>query len=173
MQINVVLFAPEIPHNTGNVMRSCMASGVSLHLIEPLGFKLDAKELKRAGLDYLRDFSYKLYSSWLEFIKNNKGSFIFVSRYGKKTPREFDYKTEEENIYLVFGNESKGLPYEILHDKLDCCVRLPMVERARSLNLANCVAIMIYEVLAAYDYLNLSKIEVIKGEDWIFGKKED
>ena len=166
--INVVLFEPEIPQNTGNIMRTCVATNSNLHLIEPLGFKLDAKSLKRAGLDYLQNFQYQVYSDWENFVQRNKGVFVYITRYGKKTPKEFDFKGLKEDLYLVFGRETSGLPYELLHANLANCLRLPMVAQARSLNLANCVAIMVYHALGEMDYLDLCRQETIKGEDWIF-----
>ena len=168
MKINVVLFEPEIPANTGNIMRTCVATNSRLHLIEPLGFKLDEKSLRRAGLDYLRDFHYQVYANWQDFIKNNQGVFVYITRYGKKTPHDFDFKGLKEDLYLVFGRETSGLPYELLHANLANCIRLPMVPEARSLNLANCVAIMVYHALGELDYLDLCRNESIKGEDWIF-----
>jgi len=166
-----VLFEPEIPQNCGNIMRTCKASDCNLHLIEPLGFRLDEKSLKRAGLDYIKEFDYQLYENWEDFSAKNKGHYIYITRYGKQTPKEYDFKNVKEAIYLVFGKESRGLPYKLLHANLKDCVRLPMVANARSLNLANCVAIMIYHVLGEFDYLDLCKQETIKGEDWIYEER--
>ena len=173
MKLNIVLFEPEIPTNTGNIMRTCKATDSNLHLIEPLGFSMDQSSLKRAGLDYLKDFSYKLYDNWQHFAGKNQGNFIYITRYGKKTPKEFNFKENDEDIYLIFGKETTGLPYKLLHENLDNCIRLPMIEKARSLNLSNCVAIMTYHVLGEWDYLALSKKETIKGEDWIYKERDD
>lgn len=172
MNLNVVLFEPEIPANTGNIMRTCMVGNVNLHLIEPLGFYLDEKSLKRAGLDYMKEFPYKLYNDWLDFENKNPGNYFFITRYGKKTPLQFNWlENKSENIYLIFGKESSGLPYELLHKNLNSCIRLPMIKDARSLNLANTVAIMVYHVLGEFDYPGLAKEETIKGEDWIYQEK--
>ena len=162
--INIVLYEPEIPANTGNIMRTCMAFGMQLHLIEPLGFSLDEKHLRRAGMDYVKDVHYQIYPNWNFFLEKNKGSFYFVSRYATKTPDAFDYTQNTDDIYLVFGKESTGIPKDILYDHLDTCIRIPMVKEARSLNLSNCVALVSYEVLKQLNYPNLCQHETIKGE---------
>ena len=162
--INIVLYEPEIPANTGNIMRTCMAFGMQLHLIEPLGFSLDEKHLRRAGMDYVKDVHYQIYPNWNSFLEKNKGSFYFVSRYATKTPDAFDYTQNTDDIYLVFGKESTGIPKDILYDHLDTCIRIPMVKEARSLNLSNCVALVSYEVLKQLNYPNLCQHETIKGE---------
>ncbi len=167
MKINVVLYEPEIPQNTGNIMRTCVAANCQLHLIEPLGFKLDEKHLKRAGMDYREDINLIRYNSWEDFISKNNGNFIFITRYGDKSPTAFDYKTMEEDIYLIFGKESTGIPKSILKKYRNCCARLPMISTARSLNLSNCVAICVYEVHRQRNYEGLSPVEVLKGENWL------
>lgn len=169
MPLNVVLYQPEIPQNTGNIMRTCAGTNVILHLIKPLGFKLDPKYIKRTAVNYLEYVNYHVYEDYREFIDNNDGKFVFLTRYGKKTPKEFDFTDDNENIYLIFGRESTGIPKEILKENLDDCVRLPTNDSIRSLNLSNCVAIMVFEVLGQQDYPNLSKIEPasLKGEDWL------
>ena len=165
--INVVLFEPEIPQNTGNIMRTCAGTGVNLHLIEPLGFRLDEKSIKRSGVNYIEHCNYKVYSDFDEFKKNNDRKFYFFTRYGKKPHTDFDFSNTNDNIYLIFGKESTGIPKEILKDNLDKCIRIPMVDKARSLNLSNTVAIMLFEVYRQLDYVGLSKVEVIKGEDFL------
>jgi len=168
--INVVLYEPEIPQNTGNIMRTCMAFNCRLHLIEPLGFYLDEKHLRRAGMDYRNEIDYTVYPNWADFKAKNHGSFYYVTRYGSKTPSDFDYRSDaakNEDIYVVFGKESTGIDKEILYENLDRCVRIPMVENARSLNLSNCVALCIYEVLDQLDYPGLAREEVIKGSDFL------
>lgn len=165
--IHVVLYEPEIPQNTGNIMRTCMAANCQLHLIEPLGFKLDEKHLRRAGMDYRHEINMKQYPSWESFLQQNQGQYFFITRYGKKSPTAFDYSEIEEDIYLIFGKESTGIPKEILRPYQERCARLPMVENARSLNLSNCVAICVYEVLRQRNYEGLSKTEQLKGEDWL------
>ncbi|MCH3961112.1 MAG: tRNA (cytidine(34)-2'-O)-methyltransferase [Solobacterium sp.] len=168
--INVVLYEPEIPQNTGNIMRTCMAFGCRLHLIEPLGFYMDEKHLKRAGMDYVDDLDFTIYPNWTDFKTKNVGSFYYVTRYGSKAPSEFDYKKDadaKQDIYVVFGKESTGIDKEILYQNLDRCIRIPMVENARSLNLSNCVALCIYEVIDQLGYPGLAREEVIKGPDFL------
>lgn len=166
--LHLVLFEPEIPQNCGNIMRTCMASNTKLHLIEPLGFSLDEKHLKRAGMDYVKDLDYKIYPNWESFIEANPSpNYYFMTRYGQKAPSQFDFTQCEGDIYLILGKESTGIPKEILRGYLDNCMRLPMVPTARSLNLSNCAAIIVYEVLRQLDYPNLSGAEVIKGKDWL------
>ncbi len=166
--IHVVLFEPEIPQNTGNIMRTCAATGSKLHLIEPLGFSVDEKAVRRSGMDYRKDVDFHVYSNWQTFKSEHpNGFFVYMTRYGKKTPTQFDYTSTTEDIYLVFGKESTGIDKHILQGQLDRCARLPMIETARSLNLSNCVAICVYEVLRQLDYPGLSTTEVLKGEDWL------
>lgn len=166
--LNIVLFEPEIPQNTGNIMRTCMAANCKLHLIEPLGFSLDEQHLKRAGMDYIAQLEYEVYPNWEIFIKKQPSNYYyFMSRYGKQAPSDIDFKKCEEDIYLILGKESTGIPKEILQQYPDRLMRLPMVASARSLNVSNCAAIVIYEVLRQLNYPNLSTTEQIKGEDWI------
>lgn len=165
--IHIVLYEPEIPANTGNIMRTCMAFHMQLHLIEPLGFSLDEKHLRRAGMDYIQEIQYTCYPNWQTFLSKNTGTFYYVSRYASKTPDAFDYTQVKDDIYLVFGKESTGIPKNILANHLQQCMRIPMVEQARSLNLSNCVALCSYEVLRQLDYPNLCKHETIKGEDFL------
>lgn len=165
--INVVLYEPEIPQNTGNIMRTCVATNCKLHLIKPLGFSLDEKHLKRSGLDYIKNLSFIEYEDWYDFKSKNQGVYVYITRYGKKPPSNFDFSNIEEDIYLIFGKESTGIPKNILSDNLDYCFRLPMVVGTRSLNLSNCVAIVVYEVLRQKEYMGLSRFETIKGEDWL------
>ena len=166
--IHVVLYEPEIPQNTGNIMRTCVAAGCRLHLIEPLGFSLDEQKIRRSGMDYRDKLEMSAYPNWDAFCEANpQGEFYFLTRYGKQPPADFDYTQAQTDIYLVFGRESTGIPKAILRPHLDRCARLPMVADARSLNLSNCVAICVYEVLRQLDYPGLSKTEQIKGEDWL------
>ncbi|XMB72380.1 tRNA (cytidine(34)-2'-O)-methyltransferase [Mycoplasmatota bacterium WC30] len=169
MPLNVVLYQPEIPQNTGNIMRTCAGTNVLLHLIKPMGFKLDPKYMKRTAVNYLEHVNYKVYEDYKDFKSKNQGRFVFLTRYGKKNPREFDLSNVDENIFLVFGKESTGIPKEILKEHLEDCVRLPTNDKIRSLNLSNCVAVMIFEVLAQQNYPNLSKEEPItlKGPNWL------
>lgn len=166
--IHVVLFEPEIPQNTGNIMRTCAATNAVLHLIEPMGFSLDEKHLRRSGMDYREICEFHQYKDWDDFAQKHPGTKYFVTRYGKKPPSSFDFSVHlNEPVYLVFGKESTGIPKDILRTSLDTCMRLPMVEHARSLNLSNTVAICVYEVLRQLNYPGLSSLEVIKGADWL------
>jgi tRNA (cytidine/uridine-2'-O-)-methyltransferase len=165
--LNVVLYEPEIPGNTGNIMRTCVATGTKLHLIEPLGFKLDEKSIRRSGVNYIKDCDYKTYKNWDEFKENNIGDYYYLTRYGRKPHTSFDYSDNSKNIYLIFGKESTGIPKEILRKDLDHCLRMPMTDKVRALNLSNTVAIMVYEVLRQQNYPNLLKEEPFKGADWL------
>lgn len=164
--INIVLFEPEIPQNTGNIMRTCSVFEMKLHLIEPLGFSLDEKHLQRSGMDYINELDYTVYPNWNEFIKDKSGQFVFFTRYGMKSFDECKFN-KDEDIYMVFGKESTGIDKHILKDHIDDCYRIPMRADARSLNLSNCVAIGAYECLRQIGFGDLSDKEVIKGEDFL------
>ncbi len=165
--LNVVLYAPEIPQNTGNIMRTCAATNTKLHLIKPLGFSLDEKQIKRSGANYINECDYTVYENFEEFEKVNKGEYYFLTRYGHKPHTSFDYSDNKKNIYLIFGRESTGIPKEILKDHLNTCLRIPMTDKVRALNLSNCVAIMVYEVLRQQNYNNLLREEPFKGKDYL------
>ena len=165
--INIVLYEPEIPQNTGNIMRTCVATNCKLHLIEPLGFKVDDKTVKRCGVNYIDKLEYKIYKNFEEFLSQNDGEFYFFTRYGKKPHTDFNFQNKTKDIYLIFGKESTGIPKEILRNYLDRCMRLPTTANVRSLNLSNCVAIATYEVLRQLDYPDLLRTEPHKGEDWL------
>lgn len=165
--INIVLFEPEIPQNTGNIMRTCAGTYTKLHLIKPLGFSLDDKYLKRSGVNYISNCDYTVYENFEDFLSKNDGEFYFLTRYGKKPHTSFDYSDSSKNIYLVFGKESTGIPKEILKNHLDRCLRIPINDNIRALNLSNCVALMLYEVLRQQDYPNLLKEEPFKGKDYL------
>lgn len=165
--INIVLYQPEIPGNTGNIMRTCAATNAKLHLIKPLGFSLDESYIKRSGVNYIDKVVYELYEDFEDFVSKNDGEYYFLTRYGKKPHTTFDYSDTEKNIYLIFGKESTGIPKEILRNYLDRCLRIPTTDNVRSLNLSNCVAIVLYEVLRQQDYPNLLRKEPFKGEDWL------
>ena len=169
--LNVVLYEPEIPGNTGNIMRTCVASNFKLHLIEPLGFKLDSASIKRSGVNYIDKLDYVVYKNWEDFVSKDDGEYYFLTRYGKKVYTSFDFSDKNKNIYLIFGKESTGIPKEILRNYLDSCLRIPASANVRSLNLSNCVAIMIYEVLRQQDYPNLFRVEPHKGEDWLLDEE--
>ena len=165
--INIVLFEPEIPGNTGNIMRTCVATGSKLHLIEPLGFKLDDAHMKRSAVNYLENLEYEVYKNWDDFKSKNKGTYYYFTRYGHKPHTSFDYSNKDEDIYLIFGKESTGIPREILKDDLDHCMRIPMTNKVRALNLSNCAAIVVYEVLRQQDYRDLLREEPHKDKDFI------
>ena len=165
--LNIVLFEPEIPENTGNIMRTCAATNANLHLIRPLGFRLDQNSIKRSGVNYIDKVNYTLYDDYDDFCSKNPGEYYFMTRYGKKAHSEFDYSDKSKNIYLIFGKESTGIPKEILRNNLDRCIRIPSTDNVRSLNLSNCVAIVLFEVLRQQDYLDLCRCEPFKGEDWL------
>ena len=165
--INIVLFEPEIPGNTGNIMRTCVATNSKLHLIKPLGFSLEDKYIKRSAVNYLENLNYEVYENWDDFKSKNEGTFYYLTRYGKKPHTSFDYSDNKENIYLIFGKESTGIPKEILRNDLDRCMRIPMSKNVRALNLSNSVAIMVYEVLRQQNYNDLLLKEPHKSEDFI------
>ena len=168
--VHVVLFEPEIPQNCGNIMRTCVAAGCALHIIGPCGFDLDNPKFRRATTNHITWAEYTLYESFAEFESRNKGQFFFMTRYGKVPPSSFDFRTVDsagEDIYLIFGKESTGVPYDILKAHLDRCFRIPMAGECRSLNLSNAAAIAIYEVMRQLDYPGLSVTEVQKGEDFL------
>ncbi len=165
--INVVLYEPLIPQNTGNIMRTCVATGARLHLIEPLGFSIDDAHLKRSGVNYIDKLEYFVYKDYDEFLSKNKGEFYYFTRYGKKPHTSFDYSDCNSNIYLIFGKETTGIPKEILKNHLDRCMRIPMTSNVRALNLSNCVAIMVYEVLRQQNYRDLLFTEPHKGENYL------
>lgn len=165
--INIVLYEPEIPGNTGNIMRICAGTDTKLHLIEPLGFSLDEKSIKRSGANYIQFCDYTVYKNFNEFKEKNKGVYYYLTRYGKKSHTSFDYSNNTENIYFIFGKESSGIPKEILKDDLDKCMRIPMNNKIRALNLSNTVAIMVYEALRQQNYNELLLTEPFKGEDYL------
>ena len=151
-QLNLVLVEPEIPQNTGNIARTCAATGARLHLVEPLGFTPDDKKLKRAGLDYWHLLDITYYPNLSAFFQRNAGPFFYFST---KAPRAYTEVTYPPQVYLVFGKETAGLPEALLRENLERCVRLPMREGARSLNLSNSVAVGAFEVLRQWGWPNL------------------
>ena len=165
--VNVVLYEPEIPENTGNIMRTCAAVNAKLHLIRPLGFALHDTNIKRSGVNYIDKVDYVLYDDFDDFLSKNDGDFYYFTRYGKKSHSEFDYSNLDKNIYLIFGKESTGIPKKILRNNLDRCIRIPCSDNVRCLNVANSVAIALYEVKRQQNYDGLIKHEPFKGEDWL------
>lgn len=162
--LNIVLVEPEIPQNTGNIARTCAATGARLHIVEPMGFKIDDKKLKRAGLDYwyLLDITY--YQNLDDFFsKNEGGNFYYFSTKADMVYSEVEYP---DNSYLVFGKETKGLPEDLLYKNHDTTVRIPMIDDARSLNLSNSVAIGVYEVLRQWKFPSLLHKGQLRDFDW-------
>lgn len=166
---HIVLVHPAIPQNTGNIMRTCVGTKTHLHIIKPMGFSLDDKHMKRAGLDYIKDLKMTIYENWEEFVSLNKGDYHFFTRYSKLCYSDAQFVSSNDQ-YLIYGHEHDGIPHEILKEHLDECIRIPMSSDARSLNLSNCVAIGIYEALRQQNFPNLSKVEVQKGEDFIYNE---
>ena len=166
---HIVLYHPEIPQNTGNIMRTCAAADMKLHLIEPLGFSLDKKNVRRSAANYINEVEYEVHKDFEAFMAKNKGRYYFITRYGQKAPDMVDFKKSDEDIYVIFGSESSGIPKEILRPHLDNCLRLPMTDKVRSLNLSNTVAVLAYEVLRQQNYNDLwtHEPETLKGKDWL------
>lgn len=151
--LNIVLVEPQIPQNTGNIARTCAATGARLHIIRPMGFQIDDKKLKRAGLDYWHLLDITYYDNLDDFFsKNPDGSYYFFTTKGKKIYSDVDYPN---NTFIFFGREDAGLDEKLLYDNYDNCVRVPMIGDARSLNLSNTVAIATYEVLRQWQFPEL------------------
>ena len=144
-KLNIVLHEPEIPANTGNIGRTCVATGTRLHLIEPLGFSLSEKALKRAGMDYWKDLDVTTYLDFEDFLEKNPGAKIYMAT--TKAPKVYTEVNYEPDCYIMFGKESAGIPEEILLEHKETAVRIPMLDHIRSLNLGNSVAIVLYEAL--------------------------
>lgn len=165
--INIVLFEPEIPANTGNIMRTCAGINAKLHLIKPLGFSMEEKYVKRCAANYVENCEYEIYENYDDFIKRTKPEKIFyLTRYGKKNYFDFDYKNDEE-LFFMFGSESKGIDKEILNKNIEYCFRIPASDKIRSLNLSNVVAIVGYEAMRQKNFEGLELYEPFKGKDYI------
>ena len=154
-KLNIVLYEPEIPANTGNIGRTCVATGTRLHLIEPLGFHLDEKAIKRAGMDYWSELDVTTYVNWEDFCEKNPGAKIYMATTkGRHVYTEVSY---EPDCYIMFGKESAGIPEELLVENQENTIRIPMFGEIRSLNLGNSVAIVLYEALRQHGFENLNK----------------
>lgn len=162
MAMNIVLVEPEIPQNTGNIARTCKATGSVLHIVKPMGFTIDDKKLKRAGLDYWHELDIRYYENIDEFFEKCPGNYYFCTTKAKLRHSDPVFR---DGDYLVFGKETHGLPEPLLKDHYDTCIRIPMAEGARSLNLSNSVAIVLYEALRQMDYLTLSEEGSLTGRD--------
>lgn len=161
--INIVMVEPEIPQNAGNVARTCAATGARLHLVGPMGFTIDDKKLKRAGLDYWHFLDITYYENIDEFFEKNTGDFFYFTTKARHVYSEVAYP---DGCYLLFGKETKGLPEELLLKNRDSCVRLPMKGEARSLNLSNTVAVATYEVLRQWDFPKLENFGNLHNYRW-------
>lgn len=162
--LNIVLFEPEIPANTGNIGRTCVATNTRLHLIEPLGFRLDEKSLKRAGMDYWKDLDVTTYIDFNDFMERNPNAKIYMAT--TKAPNVYTDVAYEPDCYIMFGKESAGIPEEILVHHKDESIRIPMVSEIRSLNLSNSVAIVLYEALRQNNFANMTKEGHLHRLEW-------
>ena len=158
-----MLVEPQIPQNTGNIARTCAVTGARLHLVQPMGFTVDDKKLKRAGLDYWHALDITYYVDLADFFQKNDGPFYFFTTKGRHVYSEVSYP---DGAYLVFGREDAGLPEALLHENPDSCVRLPMRNNLRSLNLSNTVAIGVYEALRQWDFPDLSREGKLTAYSW-------
>ena len=164
MALNIVLFEPEIPANTGNIGRTCVATGTRLHLIEPLGFRLNEKSIKRAGMDYWEHLDVTRYMNFEEFLEKNPGAKIYMATTkGQHVYTEVNY---EPDCYIMFGKESAGIPEEILVKHPDNCIRIPMLSEIRSLNLSNSVAVVLYEALRQNNFESMKLEGQLTKYEW-------
>ena len=166
-KINIVLHEPEIPQNTGNIARTCAATGASLHIIRPMGFEIDDRKLKRAGLDYWDKLDINYYDNYEDFLNKRPeavGNTFFFSTKAPKTYTEVE--KYPDNVFIMFGKETKGLPEDLLYENRDYCVRIPMRDTLRSLNLSNSVAIAVYEILRRHDFEGLLGEGKLTTREW-------
>lgn len=167
---NIVLYEPEIPQNSGNIMRTCAGTDTKLHFIKPLGFRLEDAHLHRSAVNYFDHVDFEVYENWEDFKnKNQDGKMYFLTRYGMKTPHELKLDDPNETYYFVIGKESTGVPKEILREHLEDCIRIPTNDKIRSLNISNVAAVVIFEALRQQDYNDLERFEpeTLKGKDWL------
>lgn len=162
--MNIVLYEPEMPMNTGNIGRTCVATGTRLHLIEPLGFRLSDKEIKRAGLDYWPHLDVTVYSDYQDFLDRNPGAKIYMAT--TKAPNVYTDARYEPDCYIMFGPESRGIPEDILVEHQDTCVRIPMWGETRSLNLSNSVAVILYEALRQNGFEKMTMQGQLRNYEW-------
>lgn len=163
-KLNIVLFEPEIPANTGNIGRTCVATGTRLHLIEPLGFRLNEKSVKRAGMDYWEHLDVTRYINYEDFLAKNPGAKIYMA--STKAPRCYTEVQYEPDCFIMFGKESAGIPEEILLENQETAVRIPMMSEIRSLNLGNSVAIVLYEALRQNQFSQMQLEGRLTKYDW-------
>lgn len=164
LKLNIVLLEPEMPANTGNIGRTCVATGTRLHLIEPLGFKINEKQLKRAGLDYWDKLDVTVYDDYADFLSKNPNAKIYMAT--TKAPNVYTEVNYEPDCYIMFGKESAGIPEEILVQNQETAVRIPMLDEIRSLNLSNSVAVVLYEALRQNDFSNMQLQGELRKYDW-------
>ena len=164
MALNIVLFEPEIPANTGNIGRTCVATGTRLHLIEPLGFRLNEKSIKRAGMDYWEHLDVTRYMNFEEFLEKNPGAKIYMAT--TKGQHVYTAVNYEPDCYIMFGKESAGIPEEILVKHPDNCIRIPMLSEIRSLNLSNSVAVVLYEALRQNNFESMKLEGQLTKYEW-------
>lgn len=162
--LNIVLFEPEIPANTGNIGRTCVATNTRLHLIEPLGFRLNEKNLKRAGMDYWEHLDVTTYIDYRDFMEKNPGAKIYMAT--TKSPNLYTDVKYEPDCYIMFGKESAGIPEEILMEHKENCIRIPMINDIRSLNLSNSVAIVLYEALRQHQFDHMQLKGQLHNHTW-------
>ncbi len=165
--LNIVLFEPEIPQNVGNIMRTCAGTDTHLHLIEPMGFRLNQKSVKRSSANYEDSCEYTIYLDMEDFYSKNKGAYYYLTRYATKSYCDVDFSNKDENIYLIFGKESTGIPKEILQNNLDNCLRIPTNDKIRALNVGNSVAITLFEALRQQEFNDLLLYDTQKGKDYL------
>jgi tRNA (cytidine/uridine-2'-O-)-methyltransferase len=163
--LNIVLHEPEIPANTGNIGRTCVAAGARLHLIEPLGFKLSEKNLKRAGMDYWDKLDVTTYIDYSDFLERNPGAKLYMAT--TKAPKLYTEVCYEPDCYIMFGKESAGIPEEILVNHKEECIRIPMLGDIRSLNLGNSAAVILYEALRQNGFAGLEFAGQLHDLSWV------
>lgn len=162
--MNIVLLEPEIPQNTGNIGRTCCATGTKLHLIEPMGFRINEKSLKRAGMDYWEHLDVTIYDSYMDFLEKNPNAKMWYAT--TKAPNRYSDVKFSEDDFIMFGKESAGIPEDILVENQEHCIRIPMNPEIRSLNLANSVAIVLYEALRQNDFAGMQMEGQLRNYDW-------
>ena len=162
--LNIVLLEPEIPANTGNIGRTCVAAGARLHLIEPMGFQINEKQIRRAGLDYWEQLDYTIYDSYTDFLEKNQGTKVYMAT--TKAKHSYTEISYEDDCYIMFGKESAGIPEELLVENEENTMRIPMFGDIRSLNLGNSVAIILYEALRQHDFHNLNTVGHLHHSHW-------
>ena len=166
-KINIVLHEPEIPQNTGNIARTCAATGAALHIIRPMGFTIDDKKLKRAGLDYWDKLDITYYDNYADFLEKHPEAVGNLYYFTTKAPRSYtEVCPYPDNVFIMFGKESAGIPEEILYENQETCVRIPMRDTLRSLNLSNSVAIAVYEILRQWDFEGLREDGALTRFEW-------